>query len=535
MANGGWALLQNCHLGLPFMEELLGLILESESINEKFRLWITTDVTTKFPINLLQIAIKFTNEPPQGIKAGLKRTYAWLTQDILDMSNRPQYKPLLYGLAFLHSVVQERRKFGPLGWNIPYEFNQSDLAASVQFVQNHVDELAPKANISWPTARYMFCEVHYGGRVTDDYDRRLLNTYGKVWFGDHMFSDTFCFYKGYTIPHLKTIDEYRNSIENLPLIDTPDVFGLHPNADISCQTKESQKMLDVVMSIQPKDSNTGSGETREDVVKRIANDLLSKLPDDFEKNRTKACIQKQGGPKPLNIFLGQEVDRMQAVIGLVRSTLNDLKLAIDGTIIMAAQLQNALDALYDARVPDNWTKISWLSPTLGLWFTEFLARSQQFQTWLYDGRPNVFWLSGFFNPQGFLTAVRQEITRAHQGWALDNVKLAPEVMKQMKEDITSPPAEGVYIHGLFIEGAGWDRKNIRLTESQPKVLYQAMPCVHVSATNSTDDGDPRMYLCPVYRRPRRTDQNYIFSIELKTAQNPDYWVLRGIALLCSTS
>ena len=58
-----------------------------------------------------------------------------------------------------------------------------------------------------------------------------------------MFLENFAFYKGYIIPHLKSVDEYRNSIELLPLLDTPDVFGLHPNADISCQTKESGKML----------------------------------------------------------------------------------------------------------------------------------------------------------------------------------------------------------------------------------------------------------------------------------------------------
>jgi len=91
-------------------------------------------------------------------------------------------------------------------------------------------------------------------------------------------------------------------------------------------------------------------------------------------------------------------------------------------------------------------------------------------------------------------------------------------MKQMKEDVTSAPSEGVYIYGMFVEGAGWDRKNIKLTESQAKILYQAMPVVHVSAINSSEDDDPKLYCCPVYKRPRRTDQNYIFNVMLKTSQ-----------------
>ncbi|XP_048155560.1 dynein axonemal heavy chain 8 [Corvus hawaiiensis] len=532
MEQGGWVLLQNCHLGLDFMDELLETILTAEIQNDTFRVWITTEQHPKFPITLLQIAIKFTNEPPQGIRAGLKRTFSGISQDLLNVSNLPMWKPLLYTVAFLHSTVQERRKFGPLGWNIPYEFNSADFTASVQFIQNHLKRIDIKKGISWNTVRYMIGEVQYGGRVTDDYDKRLLNCFARVWFNENMFDSAFCFYTGYKIPVCKTLEQYFDYIQLLPAMDSPEVFGLHPNADITYQRNTSADVLDTITNIQPKESGGGSGETRESVVYRSAEDMLEKLPPDYVPHEVKARLVKMGALNSMNIFLRQEIDRMQKVITVVRTSLNDLKLAIEGTIVMSENLRDALDNMYDARIPQVWRRVSWDSSTLGFWFTELLDRNAQLSTWIFQGRPKVFWITGFFNPQGFLTAMKQEATRAHKDWALDKVAIHNDVLKLTREEITSPPSEGVYIYGLYLEGAGWDKRRSILVESTPKILFVQLPVLHMFAVDSSRPRDPKLYVCPLYKKPMRTDLNFITEVYLKTAKSPDHWILRGVALLC---
>ena len=172
--------------------QLEGALQKLDAVHESFRLWITAEPHPAFPIGLLQMGIKVTNEAPVGMKAGLRASYQWITQvgdsnagllatlnagkpmcnamcwsalllhrlpcrqeicfpskssvvymistdiimqDMLDAVNRNEWRQLLFLEAFLHSVVQERRKFGPIGWNVPYEFNLSDLSACVHFLQ----------------------------------------------------------------------------------------------------------------------------------------------------------------------------------------------------------------------------------------------------------------------------------------------------------------------------------------------------------------------------------------------------------------
>ena len=103
---------------------------------------------------------------------------------------------------------------------------------------------------------------------------------------------------------------------------------------------------------------------------------------------------------------------------------------------------------------------------------------------------------------------------------------------QCSETISLDLLPGVYIHGLYLEGAALDRRNGKLIEAKNKVLYDQMPVIYVYAVQSSAGKDPKMYECPIYRKPQRNTTNYIGSVDLETDINPRHWTLRGVALLC---
>ena len=557
---GQWVLLQNTHLGLAYLTELEQFMVKAEEINDDFRLWITAEPHRDFPIGLLQMGIKITNEAPVGMKAGLNNSYNWVTQDMLDAVQRHEWRQLLFIMCFLHSIVQERRKFGPIGWNVPYEFNQSDLSACTQFLQNHLMEMdAKKSNqVTWPTVRYMISEIQYGGRITDDFDAILMDTYAEKYFaGNDVLNNNYLLYTGgpgkeYTVPGGSEIAQFRNYISTLPSTESPEIFGLHPNADLTFRTLQVRGSIDTIIETMPKTAGASGGASREDVVDKICEDLLSKLPTAFRGEETieklkkvraqrlrelallffslslspprmaslsaglphfpshptlfpSSSLQLQGGPTaPLNVFLRQEIDRLNTIISLTLTTLKNLRLAIAGTIALSGNLIEALDCLFDARIPSFWLKKSWEAGSLGGWFTGMLQRFDQLSKWINSGRPKAFWLTGFFNPQGFLTAMKQEVNRKHkaENWALDDVVMTSEVTSPPKEveQLRDPPSEGVYLYGLYLEGCAWSGKENKLVDSEPKKLFCPLPVLYVTGVLQKDKKVEGISSIPCYRQ-----------------------------------
>jgi dynein heavy chain len=141
--------------------------------------------------------------------------------------------------------------------------------------------------------------------------------------------------------------------------------------------------------------------------------------------------------------------------------------------------------------------------------------------------------------------MKQDVCKKHreQNWALDEVVYHTEVSQFERADqVRSAPAEGVYIHGLFLEGAGYSKATGALEESEPKKLFAPLPVLYVSANTKTEEikvkkelfGPKGAYECPCYKYMARGDRYRIFMVNLKTVnQSTAFWGMRGVALLCT--
>ena len=281
------------------------------------------------------------------MQAGLLRSYtSVVNEDRLNLLESKEWRDLVWTTCFMHSVVQERRKFGSVGWCIPYEFNLSDLEASLTFLAKHCED--NQNSVSWQTIQYMVCQVQYGGRITNDLDRDLFLTFGARWLTPRIREPDFEFAPArgkfrYVVPDkCEKIADYHAYIASFPE-DTPELFGLHPNAELNYGTTEAKHMFDTISDTQPKDVQATKGvvRTREDIVKDEADRQLQRIKglgyvedvvkDKIRNKRPKGELEKylahppeekdDGFSLPLNVFLFQEVMRLNASITKVRSQL----------------------------------------------------------------------------------------------------------------------------------------------------------------------------------------------------------------------
>jgi len=542
LQEGNWVFLANCHLAaswLPALEKIIEDYCEAKSFHKNFRLWLSSSPTPKFPLAILQRGMKMTTEPPKGLKANMLRLYNLIPEEEFERCQQAsKYKKLLFCLSWFHSLLLERRKFLALGWNIPYDFNDADFLICENILAMYLDEYPDQT--PWDAIRYLVAQANYGGRITDDWDRRLCNSYVDNLFCDEAVETNnfrLSELETYFIPDDGAIHTYKEYITTLPLDDHPACFGQHPNADISSMMTNSNDTLDTLLSLQPRVVSTG-GKSDDDKVLVITQDLQKKIPEVFDTYEAKQTMMSRSDPAPLKSVLLQEIDRYNSLLANIKVCLKSLESGIQGITLITAELEEVFNALLVGKVPPAWGSCYPSIKPLGSWIRDLVQRVDFLGSWLESGLPKTFWLSGFTYPTGFLTGILQTTARKN-GLSIDSLSWEFPVILTDPAAIAQGPKEGAYMYGMVLEGARWDSSQNTLADANPMELYADMPVIHFKPVEKVKKPTKSVYLCPLYLYPVRTGTrerpSFVVGVNLDSGNaDATYWVLRGTALLLGT-
>ena len=562
-------------------------------VNPNFRLWLTSMPVKTFPVSILQNSLKLTTEPPSGIKSNIKKLFNEITEEKTQPKSKPinttdkkpeeikaeqeklekdniikkqHFTKLLYSLSLFHAVLQERKKFGPIGFNLRYDFNQGDFDTSSELVNIYLSE-APVDEVPWDSIIYLIGEVTYGGSIVDETDRIVMNSTLGKFINDTLFDklkdengkelDQEIEFKfgDYMIPAYKTLLDYQKYITTLPNADDPQIFGLNDNANIVYQLKESDAFLGNLTSILPREVNKkAGGKTSNEIVLEIINNIFNEqieAIDKKERNKAHDKIYDNELKHPLTIVLYQEIDKYNNLISKIETSLKELKGAIEGTSIMSYESDEIYNSLLINRIPLAWQKVGYSSfKSFISWKNDLQKRIEFIRDWLINGHPTTFWISGLFYPQGFITGVYQNHARETK-IPVSDIVLEYQVMNKTKDEIKKGPDAGVYIYGLYLEGASWHEK-LGLVDQKAGEMRCYMPVlwlktVQEKKNNKEEDDDDEgeeedeiyTYCCPMFKTGKRASiiassgnsVEKIIDVDLPSRFKKEYWTLRGACLL----
>ncbi|KAL9898323.1 dynein beta chain, ciliary [Glossina fuscipes fuscipes] len=533
-----WVVLQNIHLvkhWLPTLDKLIENI-SSERLpkaESNFRLFISLEPAPDpqyhiIPQGILESSLKIVNEPPSGMAANLHKAWDNFSSDTLETcTQEAEFKSILFALCFFHSVCSQRYKFGPLGWNKTYPFNIGDLTISASVLRNYLEKCS---HIPWEDLRYLFGEIMYGGHITDDWDRRLCQTYLEEILQQDLIDGDFELCPGFPSPPNLDFQGYHDYISEVLPVDSPTLYGLHPNAEIGFLTNISEQMLKTIFELQPRQSDlsTNYGAPREELVKIMIDDFLDKLRDEFN---LQALLNRVGSKTPFVVVALQESERMNMLIHEIKRSLRELLLGLKGELTLTVEMERLDHAIFYDQIPETWMNLAYPSMlNLQSWFADLLHRIKELSLWLNDFKlPCTIWLGGLFSPQSFLTAIMQESARKRD-LPLDRMCLHCDVTKKDKDSITLPPIEGAFVHGLFLDGASWDCQLNSIVPLHPKELFCALPIIYIKSVVQSKHDFLHVYECPLYKT-RFRESTYVWTFNLKTCDRPAKWILGGVALL----
>ncbi len=381
----------------------------------------------------------------------------------------------------------------------------------------------------------------------------------------------------YKCPDSSKLDDFKRYVSELPIREEPEIFGMHENANVVYETKEANFFLSIILESQMKASNLQDSSSD-----KVVLDLIHKIKSTVAKslnvenmNPMLLKTDEKGRNFPLTTVILQEIERFNKLLKVVHGSLSDLEKGIKGLIVMSDTLEAIFDSFLMNQVPQLWNKNGYLSTkSLSSWTEDFIIRIEHIQSWIKDGQPSSSWISGFFFPQSFLTAVLQTHARKYS-LPIDFLKFdfeilettlsQKEIFEQRQNQIFNTqelykklkiPEDGIYVHGLFIEAGKWDNSRGGLCDADIRELTSVLPVLWLKPCRELQINN--RYDAPLYKTPVRAGRdnaknfililfnfsffagvlsttghstNFVLSILIKSRKMPSFWTLRGTALV----
>ena len=259
-----------------------------------------------------------SNEAPQDLKANLRRALSKFPQAYYDKAKshkEPEFKALIFGLCMFHSLILGRRKFGSIGWSRIYNFNDGDLTICGDVLHNY---LSKYEKVPYQDLIYIYGEIMYGGHITDQLDRRTNSNYLQVIIRPQIMEGmqlTCAVGFKSPIPHRFDRDKYVQYVEDSLPPENPQMFGLHPNAEIGYLTAAGDALFDQILLIQG-GSGQASGSGPQNIIDAFLKQIADEAPQ-FDMITLKA--KSTGDPDPFWIVCLQECERMNILVSTIKT------------------------------------------------------------------------------------------------------------------------------------------------------------------------------------------------------------------------
>jgi dynein heavy chain len=302
---------------------------------------------------------------------------------------------------------------------------------------------------------------------------------------------------------------------------------------------ESTRTLENILSMAPS-GGSGGGKSASDVQDEIAQGLQEQTPPLFDMDQLEEKFPTRYEESSNTVFK-QESFKYNRLLKVMMAALPLFRKALKGLVAMSEDLDEMGTALFGNVVPANFAKVGYLNEMpLSAWIKDLNKRVDVFNHWIKVTLPYVFWISGFFFPQAFLTAQLQNNARKNHT-AIDRLSYDFAIDSKALEDgssYDSYPEAGVRMYGLFLEGCRWGREEESLQPSYPKILFGAVPPVHFTPVIERQD-PPGCYKSPIYKTLSRKgtlsttghSTNFVMYMDMPTVISADTWTLAGAAMI----